>query len=265
MTANAKPVILVVDDEESMRWFLERTLRREGYDVSSAPDGPSAIAAAQHTPPSLVLADVRMPGMDGVALLRALKTVIPGVPVVLMTAYGAVEDALHAMKQGAVDYVTKPFRVEQIRDVISKALAGSSRAPTLRDLPAPTETGPVAGVPGVTNADAAPAAASRAPGPQSSQTTASAALAAASAGAGLAAFLRDRVAHLSLPVPPELISGDLDLRGMTRLAETVYVDELLRLTDGNVSRAADIAGITRPNLHRKIQDLGLSADAYRGR
>lgn len=263
MTATAKPLILVVDDEESMRWFLERTLRREGYDVASAPDGPSAIAAAQHTPPSLVLADVRMPGMDGVALLRALKTVIPGVPVVLMTAYGAVEDALHAMKQGAVDYVTKPFRVEQIRDVISKALAGSSRAPTLRDLPAPGAAASSAS--GASSSGDAAAAASRPSGPQTSQTTASAALAAASAGTGLAAFLRDRVAHLTLPVPPELTSGDLDLRGMTRLAETVYVDELLRLTDGNVSRAADIAGITRPNLHRKIQDLGLSADAYRGR
>ena len=89
-----KPVILVVDDEESMRYFLDKALRREGYDVVAARDGPEAIEAAQRRAPDLVLADVRMPGMDGVALLRALRALHPRVPFVLMTAYGTVDDAL---------------------------------------------------------------------------------------------------------------------------------------------------------------------------
>lgn len=237
-----RPLLLVVDDEESMRWFLEKTLRREGYDVLAARDGPEAIALAQSHTVDLVLADVRMPGMDGVALLRALRPTHPNVPVLLMTAYGTVEDALSAMKQGATDYVMKPFRVDAIRATVAKALAGGEpQAPTVRRLAAQDEA----------------AAASPAP--------AAAPVVHAPPGAGLVAFLRARATERALPLPPELASGDLPLRDMTRLAETVYVDEILRLTDGNVSRAADIAGITRPNLHRKIADLGLDADQYRDR
>ena len=239
-----RPLLLVVDDEESMRWFLEKTLRREGYDVLSARDGPEAIALAQSHTVDLVLADVRMPGMDGVALMRALRPTHPNVPVLLMTAYGTVEDALAAMKQGATDYVMKPFRVDAIRATVAKALAGSEpQAPTVRRLAAQEETPAAAANP----ASPAPGAVHAPP------------------GAGIAAFLRARAAERALPLPAGLASGDLGLHDMTRLAEMVYLDEILRLTDGNVSRAADIAGITRPNLHRKIADLGLEADAYRGR
>ena len=77
------------------------------------------------------------------------------------------------------------------------------------------------------------------------------------------AFLRSEAHARGLPMAPELATGDLGLREVTRLCETVYVDELLRRTEGNVSRAADIAGITRPNMHRKVVDLGLTADSYR--
>jgi DNA-binding NtrC family response regulator len=235
------PTVLVVDDEESMRWFLERTLRREGYEVVAARDGPEALAAAQRTTVDLVLADVRMPGMDGVALLRALRAIHPSVPVVLMTAYGTVEDALAAMKQGATDYVMKPFRVEAITATVAKALRGGEpTAPTVRSVASDE-----AAVGAAAAATAVPSAARPTP------------------GSGLVAFLRARAAERGLPLGPEVAAGDLGLREMTHLAETVYVDELLRLTEGNVSRAAEIAGITRPNLHRKIADLGLSADAYR--
>lgn len=241
---NARPVVLVVDDEESMRYFLEKTLRREGYEVVPAKDGPEAIAAAERQPVDLVLADVRMPGMDGVALLRALRTIHPRVPVVLMTAYGTVEDALAAMKQGATDYVLKPFRVEQIRDTVAKALGGGTRAPTVRDVvpdelvrtpPPPSSTLP------------------RAPSARVEETP----------PGTLAAYLRSEAQTRGLPLPPELATGDLGLREVVRLCETVYVDELLRRTEGNVSRAAEVAGITRPNMHRKVVDLGLSADSYR--
>ncbi len=239
-----KAIVLVVDDEESMRYFLRKTLRREGYEVIEAADGPSALSAAASGAPDVALLDVRMPGMDGVALMRALRTTHPHLPVVLMTAYGSVENALAAMKHGATDYVTKPFRVDEIRTTVAKALAERAalpRPPTLRDVHA-------AGEP------AAPAAAeSDAPDPRREHVPAR----------NIAAFLRERCRERSLPLTTETASGDLGLRDLTRLAETVYVDELLRLTVGNVSRAAEIAGITRPNMHRKIVDLGLAADAYR--
>ena len=258
-----KLLILVVDDEESMRWFLERTLRREGYDVLVAEDGPEAIRLAQDRPPTLVLADVRMPGMDGVALMRALRTLLPGVPVVLMTAFGAVDDALHAMKQGAVDYITKPFRVEQIRDVVSRSMGLPTRAPTLRDVTAESDEDgppPLSQVPAMTSGIER-SASDGALSPAASPLTPLAVL--KGSPTTLAAYLRARVEERGLPMAAESASGDLDLRGMTRLAEALYVDELLLITEGNVSRAAEIAGITRPNLHRKIQDLGLAADSYR--
>lgn len=239
-----KPVILVVDDEESMRYFLEKALRREGYEVVTARDGPEAIESAQRRAPDLVLADVRMPGMDGVALLRALRALHPRVPFVLMTAYGTVDDALSAMKQGATDYVLKPLRVEQVRDTVAKALSGGGRAPTVRDA-VPDEFVAAPSIPSVS-----------APSPAPGETS-------GGAPGNLVAFLRVEAQSRGLPLPPELASGDLGLREFTRLCETVYVDELLRRTEGNVSRAAEVAGITRPNMHRKVVDLGLSADSYR--
>jgi len=240
----AKAVVLVVDDEESMRYFLKKTLRREGYEVIEAADGPSALAAAASGPPDVALVDVRMPGMDGVALMRALRTTHTHLPVVLMTAYGSVENALAAMKHGATDYVTKPFRVDEIRTTVAKALAERAslpRPPTLRNVQAAAEPLPEAAARGEPR------------DPRREHLPAR----------NIAAFLRERCRERELPLAPDTASGDLGLRELTRLAETVYVDELLRLTSGNVSRAAEIAGITRPNMHRKIVDLGLAADAYR--
>ncbi len=240
---NSGIVILVVDDEESMRFFLRNTLRREGYAVLVAEDGPAAIALAQAEPPDVALVDVRMPGMDGVALMRALRATLPDLPVILMTGYGSVQSALHAMKQGATDYMTKPFRVDAIRSKVAKALASSpeeARPQTLRataelrDLPRPEieRRGPDA------------------PAEETPERR-------------LVAFLRERSEQRGLPAGELLQGGDLGLRDVVRLAEMVWVDEVLELTGGNVSRAAEIAGITRPNMHRKVIDLGLSADTYR--
>lgn len=246
--SGTRPIVLVVDDEESMRYFLDKALRREGYEVVTAKDGPEAIEAAQRRAVDLVLADVRMPGMDGVALLRALRALQPRVPVVLMTAYGTVDDALAAMKQGATDYVLKPLRVETVRETVARALGGASRAPTVRDA-VPDE---------ILTAPPAPSTAARAGG-----AAPSAARGGAAEAGSLAASLRTLAGHAGLALTPDLASGDLGLREVTRLCEMLYVDELLRRTEGNVSRAAEIAGITRPNMHRKVVDLGLAADAYR--
>ncbi len=249
-------VILVVDDEESMRYFLRKTLRREGYDVLEAEDGPAAIEAAHARTPDIALLDIRMPGMDGVALMRALRATLPHLPVVLMTAYGSVENALQAMKQGATDYVTKPFRVDEIRTTVAKALGvdgGAARPPTVRDMARAHTTEP------------AGAAAPRPPAPTSPPPAAAPRPAVETPERGLVPWLRERVAARGLPSPGSAASGDAPLRDVVRMAELVYADELLRLTGGNVSRAAEIAGITRPNMHRKVTDLGLVAGDYRRR
>lgn len=230
-------LILVVDDEESMRHYLTKTLARQGYEVVAARDGPEALEIAQQRPPDVAMVDVRMPGMDGVAVMRSLRASMPRLPVVLMTGYATVQDALAAMKQGATDYVTKPFRVDAVCATVAKALGNS--APTDRPRTV-RETGPVA-------ASAVPAAPATSPAAEVPER-------------GVLAWLRERTEGRGLSSAPR----EEGLREVVRLAETAYVDELLRMTDGNISRAAEMAGITRPNMHRKILDLGLDANAYRG-
>jgi two-component system response regulator AtoC len=113
--------VLVADDEMNMRRVLEAILRREGYDVVTAANGLDAFAEMNrdiHT----VITDLKMPGLDGMGLLRKLQTDYPEVPVVMITAHGSVENAVEAVKLGAFDYLEKPFEQEQIRQIVAKAM-----------------------------------------------------------------------------------------------------------------------------------------------
>src|SRR5215470_7709561 len=113
--------VLIADDELNMRRVLEAMLRREGYDVVTAANGLDALAGMNrdvHT----VITDLKMPGLDGMGLLRKLSADYPDVPVVMITAHGSVENAVEAVKLGAFDYLEKPFEQEQIRQVVSKAI-----------------------------------------------------------------------------------------------------------------------------------------------
>jgi len=113
--------VLVADDEMNMRRVLEAILRREGYDVVTAANGADAFAQMNrsiHT----VITDLKMPGLDGMGLLRKLQTDFPEVPVVMITAHGSVENAVEAVKLGAFDYLEKPFEQEQIRQIVAKAM-----------------------------------------------------------------------------------------------------------------------------------------------
>jgi two-component system response regulator AtoC len=113
--------VLVADDELNMRRVLEAMLRREGYDVITAANGTEALggmSANVHT----VITDLKMPGLDGMGLLRRLAVDYPDVPVVMITAHGSVENAVEAVKLGAFDYLEKPFEQEQIRQVVAKAI-----------------------------------------------------------------------------------------------------------------------------------------------
>lgn len=120
--------ILVVDDEEDMRMALTNTLELKGYEVLRAENGPKALAAVAAQAVDLVLLDMRLPGMDGVQILRRLKTERPGLPVIMVTGYGNVDSAIQTMKLGAADYVSKPFENKDLFARIEKALGNAEAA-----------------------------------------------------------------------------------------------------------------------------------------
>jgi two-component system response regulator AtoC len=129
--------ILIADDEINIRRVLEAILKRDGYEVVTAANGEEALAGMGrgiHT----VITDLKMPGLDGMALLKRLTAEHPDVPVVMITAHGSVENAVEAVKLGAFDYVEKPFDQEQIRQIVAKALR--THALSRRD-PRPEDSG----------------------------------------------------------------------------------------------------------------------------
>lgn len=127
--------ILIVDDEFSMREFLSILLEKEGFKVLTAKDGESALKKIKTSKIDLLLSDIRMPGMGGLKLLEQVKVEDDSLPVVMMTAYASPEDAVIAMKNGAYDYITKPFKVDEIKSVISSAITtkGVPKSPTEKD------------------------------------------------------------------------------------------------------------------------------------
>jgi DNA-binding NtrC family response regulator len=123
--------ILIVDDEEPARQGLTALLARWGYDVDEAGDGQEALAKAAAGLPAVVLSDLVMPKMDGLDLLRALKTDVPFASVILLTGQGSIDTAVTAMREGAYDYLTKPVDVARLRLLIPKA---AERGEALREV-----------------------------------------------------------------------------------------------------------------------------------
>ena len=117
-----KDKILVADDEQSMREFLEIMFKKEGYHVSLAPNGEEVLKLAEKEIFDLVLLDIRMPRLDGISVLKKLKAISPETIVIMITAYASADTAIKAMKEGAYDYITKPFKVEEIKLIIKNAL-----------------------------------------------------------------------------------------------------------------------------------------------
>ena len=115
--------ILVVDDEAKMRRLLELSLKGMGHDVTQAEDGEAALAAFDAASFDLVLTDLRMPRLDGMGLLRALRERGADVPVIVLTAYATVETAIEAMKLGATDYIIRPLEIEDMELAVTRALA----------------------------------------------------------------------------------------------------------------------------------------------
>ena len=118
--------ILVVDDERSMRDFLKILLVKEGYEVKTAANGDEALQLLDKQNFHLVITDIKMNRMSGLELLNAIKEQTPSLPVVMITAFASPDDAVFAMKNGAFDYISKPFNVDEIKSVILSATSKTS-------------------------------------------------------------------------------------------------------------------------------------------
>src|SRR5262245_43555042 len=121
MTPSAR--VLIADDEDSLRWVLEKGLRQAGYEVTAVKDGSSALRAFQEEPFDLVFLDVRMPGTDGLTALGRLRELRPEAAIVVMTAHGTMDTAIQAMQRGAYDYLAKPFDLDEVVLLAERALA----------------------------------------------------------------------------------------------------------------------------------------------
>jgi len=120
--AAARPRILVVDDESSIRDLLAKTLSLAEYDVDTAPDGRSALERLRLYPYDLLIADLKMPGIDGLAVIREAKRLNANLPVIIITGYSTESAAIDAVNLGVAGYLTKPFRVPQVLAAASKAI-----------------------------------------------------------------------------------------------------------------------------------------------
>ncbi|MCX5896229.1 MAG: sigma-54 dependent transcriptional regulator [Proteobacteria bacterium] len=115
--------LLIVDDEQGIREMLEIYFKREGYDVTTASDGETALAYCKKTPFDVVVADIKMPRMDGINLLNRVKEFSPETIFIMITAFASFETAKESMKKEAYDYITKPFDVDEVKRKIDAALA----------------------------------------------------------------------------------------------------------------------------------------------
>jgi excisionase family DNA binding protein len=118
----ARPRVLVVDDEASIRDLLAKTLALAEYDVDVAPDGRSALERMRMYPYDLLIADLKMPGMDGLTVIREAKRYKADLPVIIITGFSTESSAIEAVNLGVAGYLTKPFRVPQVLAAAAKAL-----------------------------------------------------------------------------------------------------------------------------------------------
>jgi DNA-binding NtrC family response regulator len=114
--------ILVVDDEHLIRWSLEQNLKKQGYEVMTAATGEDALKLLKDETPDLMLLDIQLPGIDGLAVLERVKELEEDIIVIMVTALGVLETAVKAMRMGAYDYINKPFNLDELAIVIKKAL-----------------------------------------------------------------------------------------------------------------------------------------------
>ncbi|QTD40740.1 response regulator [Sporosarcina sp. Te-1] len=110
--------LLIVDDQTGIRLLLEEVFKREGFNTRLAANGTEALQSVEENKPDCVLLDMKMPGMDGIEVLKRIKKGWPDVPVIMMTAYGEIELTENAIDIGAAQYFTKPFNIYEVRDAV---------------------------------------------------------------------------------------------------------------------------------------------------
>ncbi len=120
--ATRRPRVLVVDDEAAIRDLMAKTLALAEYDVEEAPDGRAALGLIRISAFDLLITDLKMPGMDGLALIRDARRLAPTLPVIIITAYSTEASAIEAANLGVAGYLTKPFRIAKILGTVAKAL-----------------------------------------------------------------------------------------------------------------------------------------------
>ncbi len=130
-----KERILIVDDEKNIVSSLTGILSDEGYEVSMTDDGVEALEIIQKDPPDLVLLDIWLPGMDGIEVLKTLKTYNPGVKVLIMSGHGTIDTAVKATKLGAQDFIEKPFSLDRITESVENALHAENSTPLVETKP----------------------------------------------------------------------------------------------------------------------------------
>ena len=118
--------ILIIDDEEGMRFVLSNILKKEGYEIVKAEDGRQALQVLEAERPDMAFLDLHLPAMDGTEVLREMKKVRKDIPVVMCSGFGDVDFAVKTMKYGAMDYVSKPFKNEDVLNMAKKALASKN-------------------------------------------------------------------------------------------------------------------------------------------
>lgn len=124
--------LLVVDDEQAICWGLERLGRSLGYEVTTASSAEAALELTMARRPDVIVLDVRLPGMDGLSAMQHLRARVGDVPIIVITAYGDLETAVKAVRLGAFDYVTKPFNLDQVRQVVMRAARREPHSSAMR-------------------------------------------------------------------------------------------------------------------------------------
>ncbi|MGC8685846.1 MAG: sigma-54-dependent transcriptional regulator, partial [bacterium] len=114
--------VLIIDDEQLVRWSIEKLLSKDGHEIISADTGAAGLLKLKDSTPDIVLLDMKLPDIDGIEVLRTIKKDTPELPVVIITAYGSIDSAIDAIKNGAFDYIVKPFDAEKLKLTVNRAL-----------------------------------------------------------------------------------------------------------------------------------------------
>ena len=122
---NLQIPVWIIDDDQSMRWVLDKTLSNNGYQVNAFESGSVALASFKRTAPeqrpSLIITDVRMPGINGFELLKQIKNISPQTPIIVMTAYTDLDTTVQAFHEGAFEYLPKPFDIDDALELVARA------------------------------------------------------------------------------------------------------------------------------------------------